>query len=498
MNAIQGSAPAADSPQAPSSPEQPGGGIPYGSYGGNAYGAYGYGGAGGYGTGGGGGGGGWSGGGWNGGSNWGGSTPPPPPDRRKRLRRGLALGTAGVALAAAAAVGWYDAVQPSGSSASKATTSANTKMTTAQIASKVSPGLVDINTTLGYSNEKAAGTGMVLTSTGEVLTNNHVIDGATSISVTDVGNGKTYQASVVGYDASKDIAVLQLQGASNLPTVTLASSSVGVGDKVVAIGNAEGKGGTPSVVSGTVTALNQAITASDEGSGNSEQLTGLIQSNAPIQPGDSGGSLVNSYGQVVGMDTAASSSSASPTAQGTFPGWDGQAGTGQSGSGSTGNGSTGSGSTGSGASTTATQAFSIPIAEAETVAQQIVAGSASSTVHIGSTAFLGVQVSAADSSSSTGGNGGFGGDGGFGGTGTGTTTSGATVIGTVSGSPAATAGLAAGDVITSVAGQTVTSSSQISSILSSDHPGDKVSVTWTDAEGQSHTASITLATGPAA
>ncbi len=507
MNAIQGSAQAADSQQAPSSPEQPGGGIPYGSYGGNAYGAYG--GAGGYGTPGGGGGGGWSGGGWNGGSNWGGSTPPPPPDRRKRLRRGVALGTAGVALAAAAAVGWYDAVQPSGSSASKATTSANTKMTTAQIASKVSPGLVDINTTLGYSNEKAAGTGMVLTSTGEILTNNHVIDGATSISVTDVGNGKTYQASVVGYDASKDIAVLQLQGASNLQTVTLASSSVSVGDKVVAIGNAEGKGGTPSVVSGTVTGLNQAITAGDEGSGNSEQLTGLIQSNAPIEPGDSGGSLVNSAGEVVGMDTAASSSSASPTSQGTFPGWDGQGDTGQSGSGSIGSGSTGDGSTGSGSSTTATQAFSIPIAEAETVAQQIEAGTASSTVHIGSTGFLGVQVSAADSSSSTGGNGGFGGTGGFGGEGsgsfggdgsdgTGTTTSGATVIGTVSGSPAATAGLAAGDVITSVAGQTVTSSSQISEILSSGHPGDKVSVTWTDAEGQSHTASITLATGPAA
>ena len=520
MNAIQGSAQAADSPQAPSSPEQPGGGIPYGSYGGNAYGAYTPGSAGGYGAGGyGAGGGGWSGGGWNGGSwnggswnggsNWGGSTPPPP-DRRKRLRRGLALGTAGVALAAAAAVGWYDAVQPSGSSASKATTSATTKLTTAQIASKVSPGLVDINTTLGYSNEKAAGTGMVLTSTGEILTNNHVIDGATSISVTDVGNGKTYKASVVGYDASKDVAVLQLQGASNLPTVTLASSPVGVGDKVVAIGNAEGKGGTPSVVSGTVTATNQSITASDEGSGNSEQLSGLIQSNAPIQPGDSGGSLVNSYGQVVGMDTAASSASASPTAQGTFPGWDGQGGSGESGLGGSGqSGESGSGSTGSGASTTATQAFSIPISEAETVAQQIVAGSASSTVHIGSTAFLGVQVSAADSSSSTGGSGGFGGNGGFGGfggdgtgsfggDGTGTTTSGATVIGTVSGSPAATAGLAAGDVITSVAGQTVTDPSQISSILSSDHPGDKVSVTWTDAEGQSHTASITLATGPAA
>ncbi len=520
MNAIQGSAQAADSQQAPSSPEQPGGGIPYGSYGGNAYGAYG--GAGGYG-GTGGGGGNWSGGNWNGGSNWGGGTPPPPPNQRKRLRRGVTLGTAGAALAAVAAVGWYNAVQPGGSSASKATTSATTKLTTSQIAAKVSPGLVDINTTLGYSNAKAAGTGMVLTSTGEILTNNHVIDGATSISVTDIGNGKTYQASVVGYDASKDVAVLQLQGASNLQTVTLGdSSSVAVGQKVVAIGNAEGKGGAPSVVSGTVAALGQSITASDEGSGNSEQLRGLIQSNAPIQPGDSGGSLVNSYGQVIGMDTAASSASASPTAQGTFPGQSGQSG------------QDGSGSTSSGSSDTATQAFSIPINEAETVAQQIEAGTSSSTVHIGSTGFLGVQVSAADSSStgtgsSGNGTGGFGGDGsgfgsdptggfgsdptggfgsdptggfgsdgsgGFGGTGT--AASGATVIGTVSGSPAATAGLAAGDVITSVAGQTVTSPSQVSSILSSGHPGDKVTVTWTDAEGQSHTASITLATGPAA
>jgi S1-C subfamily serine protease len=508
MNAIQSSAQAAESQQGPSSPEQPGGGIPYGSYGGNAYGTYGYG-AGGYNPpGGGSGGGGWSGGNWNGGSNWG--TPPPPPrNRRRGLRRGLALGTAGVALAAAAAVGWYDAVQPSGSSADKATTSSTTKLTTAQIASKVSPGLVDINTTLGYSNEKAAGTGMVLTSTGEILTNNHVIDGATSISVTDIGNGKTYQASVVGYDASKDIAVLQLQGASNLQTVTLASTAARVGDKVVAIGNAEGKGGAPSVVSGTVTATGQSITASDEGSGNSEQLSGLIQSNAPIQPGDSGGSLVNAYGQVVGMNTAASASSASPTAQGNFPGESGSdwSGSGWGGSGGSGSGQSGTGSTSSGSSSTATQAFSIPISEAETVAGQITAGTASSTVHIGSTAFLGVQVSSADSSSSTS-NGGFGGNGGFGeGTGgfgdgtsdgTGTTTSGATVVGTVSGSPAATAGLAAGDVITSVAGQTVTDPSQISSILASDHPGDKVTVTWTDTEGQSHTATITLATGPAA
>jgi S1-C subfamily serine protease len=347
-----------------------------------------------------------------------------------------------------------------------------------------------------------------------------VIDGATSIKVTDIGNGKTYTATVVGYDATKDIAVLQLQNASGLPTISIGdSSSVTVGSKVTALGNAGGKGGTPSVATGTVTALNQSITASDEGSGNSEQLSGLIESNAPIQAGDSGGSLVNASGQVVGMDTAASSSSATPNAQADTPGsssGSSGSGTGSSGTGGTGGyggygtggygyggygyggygyGGTGTGGTGTGGtgssgsgSTAATQAYSIPINEAITVAKQIEAGTASSTVHIGSTAFLGVEVSSADSSSSS--TGGFGSGG--------TTASGADVEGTLSGSPAATAGLAEGDVITAVAGQSVASSSSVSSILATYHPGDKVSVTWTDTSGTSHTSTITLASGPAA
>ena len=134
-----------------------------------------------------------------------------------------------------------------------------------------------------------------------------MINGATSVSVTDIGNGKTYKATVVGYDESKDVAVLQLTGASGLTVANLGdSSTVGVGNSVVALGNAEGLGGTPSVATGSVTALDQSITASDESSATSEQLTGLIETNAGIQPGDSGGPLVNSHGQVVGMDTAAS------------------------------------------------------------------------------------------------------------------------------------------------------------------------------------------------
>ncbi len=516
MNAIQGSASSAGSEQSPSSSEQPGGGIPYGSYGGSSaggsYGAYG---AGNYGSPGGGGGH-WSGGNWGGGSNWGG--PPQEPNRRgRRVRRGMAFGAAGLAIAAAVAVGSYDAVQGGGSSSGHATTSSNTTLTTAQIASKVDPGLVDVISTLGDQSATAEGTGMVLTSTGEILTNNHVIDGATSIKVADIGNGKTYTATVVGYDATKDIAVLQLQNASGLQTAPLGdSSSVTVGSKVTALGNAGGKGGTPSVATGTVTALGQSITASDEGSSsNSEQLSGLIESNAPIQAGDSGGPLVNSGGQVIGMDTAASSASDTPSAQADTPGasngfgggngsyGDGSGGYGYGGSGyggfgdgsgsgtggfgdgsGSGSGTGGSGSTGSG-STAPTQAYSIPINEALTVAKQIVAGQASSTVHIGSTAFLGIEVSTAGSST-----GGFGNSG--------TTTSGATVAGTLSGSPAATAGLAEGDVITSVAGQSVTSPTAVSSILSTYHPGQQVNVTWTDTAGTSHTSSITLASGPAA
>ncbi len=231
------------------------------------------------------------------------------------------------------------------------------------IASKVDPGLVDINTTLGYQQEQAAGTGIVLSSNGVILTNNHVIDGATSISVTDVGNNKTYTASVVGYDRTKDIAVLQLHNASGLQTATLGNSSnASVGEDVVGIGNAGGTGGTPSAVGGTVTALNQSITASDDGDGTSEQLSGLIETNADIQPGDSGGSLVNTSGEVLGMDTAASAGSSFQ--------YNGQS--------------------------SGTQGFAIPIDTALSIARTIEAGSGSSTVHIGETAFLGVEINAAE------------------------------------------------------------------------------------------------------
>jgi S1-C subfamily serine protease len=333
----------------------------------------------------------------------------------------------------------------SGSSSSSSASGAPADVTS--IASTVNPALVDINVTLGYQGGQAAATGIVLTSTGEVLTNNHVVNGATSISATDVGNGHTYSATVVGYDRSHDIAVIQLSGASGLRTAKLGDSSrAAVGAGVVAIGNAGGTGGTPSAAGGTVVALGQQIVASDSGDGTSEQLTGLIETNADIQPGDSGGPLVDTVGEVIGIDTAASG--------------------------------------GYSFQSSATQGFAVPIDTALAIVSQIEGHHASATVHLGATAFLGVELQTTD---------GYGA--GFGG---GSSASGATLADVLPGSPAAKAGLTAGDVITSVNGQTVDSPTTLSSLLGTHRPDDHVSIGWTDQTGQRHSATVQLATGPAA
>jgi S1-C subfamily serine protease len=342
-----------------------------------------------------------------------------------------------------------------GSTTTPSGSGSSTSINASSVAAKVDPGLVDIDVTLGYLSESAAGTGQVLTSSGEVLTNNHVIDGATTIKATDIGNGQTYTASVVGYDRTGDLAIIQLHGASGLSTVSIGDSSkVAVGQSIVAIGNAGGVGGTPSVAPGSVTTLDQSITASDDGGGNSEKLSGLIEVNADVQPGDSGGPLVNTAGQVVGIDTAAAEDSFSST----------------SGDG-----------------------YAIPINTAITIAKQIEAGRSSSTVHIGATAFLGVLVAPTQAQCQESGDlGGLGGEGDGG-----SSTTGAAVCGAATGTPAAGAGLTEGDVITSVGGQTVTTPESLSSIIAGYHPGDSVAVTWVDTDGTSHSATIELGSGPA-
>jgi S1-C subfamily serine protease len=383
------------------------------------------------------------------------SEPPPPPRHRWNHKRGL-IATGAAALVAGAAAGVLISTT-SPSSTGTATATSKTVLSTSQIAARVDPGLVDIVSTDGLEGATSAGTGIVLTSNGEILTNNHVIEGATSIKVTDIGNGRTYTAKVVGYDSTHDVAVIQLQNASGLTVASLGdSSSVSSGDTVVALGNAGGKGGTPSVASGKVTGLDQSIAASDELSGVSEQLTGLIETNADIQPGDSGGSLVNSYGQVIGMDTAASSGYS-------FQPQGGESQGGQS-------------------SGSQVQAYAIGIDSALSIAKQIEAGTTSSTVHIGATAFLGVGFSAQSSQSGSGGTG----------------SSGATIAEAVSGSPAAKAGLVAGDEITSVGGASVSAAADVAHALIKYHPGDTIAITYTNTSGESQTANVTLATGPSA
>jgi S1-C subfamily serine protease len=343
------------------------------------------------------------------------------------------------------------------------------------IVNKVKPGLVIINTTLQYNSEAAAGTGMVINADGLVLTNNHVIEDSTKITATVTSTGKTYLARVVGYDKTGDVALIQLQNASGLTTVPVGnSSSVKAGNVVVALGNAEGQGAI-TATAGHITALNQSITASDEGgSTSSETLHGMIQTNADIVPGDSGGPLASSAG-VIGIDTAGNDANDQQ-----------QAATG----------------------------FAIPINTALSVARQIAAGHAGSTITIGYPAFVGIfigsgsssnpQVQAQQQEQQNGGTGS-----------TGSAPacsrsnadlgvpsviapagSGTLVIGTICGSPAASAGMTGGAVITAVNGKAVGSPDDLGSILSRFRPGDTISVTWVSPSGQRTTRSLHLAAGP--
>jgi len=303
----------------------------------------------------------------------------------------------------------------------------------------VDPAVVDINTTLASNGGAAAGTGMVISSTGEVLTNNHVIDEATSISVRSVTSGRTYSATVVGYDATDDVALLQLKGASGLATITPAkAATLLIGQPVVAIGNALGHGGTPSATAGVVAAVNQTVTATDNGQ-NPETLHGMIETDAQIQPGDSGGPLANPAAQVVGMDTAATTNG------------------------------------GGLQQATETAGFAIPINTALTVAHEIAAGQAGPNIHLGDRALLGVDIAQTNAAGG-----------------------GAAVSRVVPGTPAASLGIAAGDAIVAFNGTTITSGADLTTAIAPLHPGDRVTVTWVDRSGQRHTATTSLVKGPPA
>ena len=318
------------------------------------------------------------------------------------------------------------------------------------IAAQVSPAVVNIVTTFGYQRAAGAGTGIVLSSDGLVVTNNHVIDGATSIRVTDIGNGETYSATVVGYSATSDLAVLRLTNASGLATATIGdSSAVSVGDGVVALGNAGGRNGAPIPAGGSITALGQTITAGNALEGTSERLSGLIQVNAAIQSGDSGGPLVDANGKVIGIDVAASANNgASAAAQG----------------------------------------YAIPINDATAIVDQVTSGQGSSTVHVGKTAFLGVTIASGQSGQPGRLHSGLGASG----------PGGATIAGVVRGGAADRAGLVAGDTVTAVGSTRIAAGSDLSAVIATKRPGDTITLHWVDARGASHTRSVTLGSGPPA
>jgi len=308
----------------------------------------------------------------------------------------------------------------------------------------VSPAVVDVNVQLGYDNGGAAGTGMVIRSDGIVLTNNHVVDGATNIQVADIGNGRTFSATVLGTDVSDDIAVLQIHGAPPLAVVTIGSSAhLSVGNAVAAVGNAGGVGGAPSLARGHITGLGQQITAVDDLTGTSEHLTGLLQTDAPIQPGDSGGPIVDAQSRVIAMTTAAVSTGHSAAR---------------------------------GSRQTNSAGFALPIDRVMRIAQQILHHVSSSHVHIGPTAFLGVQISQDTPQGTVG----------------------VVISGTLAGTPAQRVGLRAGDVITSVNGVAVESPTALTRQMQRLSPGQRVIVEWNDRSGQPHRSTVQLATGPSA
>ena len=400
-------------------------------------------------------------------------------ERRPARGRGVLVYAMVVVLAgtagAGATVAARHALWPGNGTAYDITTAGGPKaMNDEAVYNEVAPGIVDVSANLQYLEETAEGTGIVIDAAqGLVLTNNHVIDGATSVTITPVLSGHPYSARVLGYDPSDDVALLQFQGATGLKSVAIGDSSrLAAGLPVLAIGNEAGQGGPPTIAPGIISGLDRTIEASDEISGTSEILHDMLQTSADIRPGDSGGPLADAAGQVVGIDTAA----------------------------------------GGGADYFG---YAIPIDEALAIAGRIAAGHQSSAIHLGLPAFLGVLLPDSGSpnpllqASQEQRRAGTASD-----SGTGCVSSdpgpytaipahiaqvrsGALVDGVLCGTAAASAGLFAGDVITAIGGRAVSSPGSLTAIIERYRPGSQAPLAWVSPGGAAHTALVTLNAGPA-
>jgi len=298
--------------------------------------------------------------------------------------------------------------------------------------------MVQISTVVEYQGVVGYGAGIVLSPDGIVLTNNHVVAGADTINATNVGSGQSFRAQLLGYDRTDDVALIQLLGAGGLPTAPIGDSNqVTVGEPVVSLGNSNGNGQPISREPGPVTTTGANISAEDDLTGSSEELTGLIGVAAPLRPGDSGGPLVNNAGQVIGLNVAASVNYrlGSPGGKG----------------------------------------FAIPINRALGIANQIQARAPSDSVHVGAPAMLGIGVGVSQQSDTSGG---------------------VVVRDVLSGTPAEQTGLRRGDVLLSINGIPLNNATALTSALDRHYPGDVVDLVWQDRTGQQRTAKVTLAAGP--
>jgi serine protease Do len=301
-------------------------------------------------------------------------------------------------------------------------------------ATQAEPAVARIDTTIDYQHALGIGTGIVLSPQGEVLTNFHVVQGADTINATVAG--RSFAADLIGYDRRRDVAVLQLRGAQGLPVAAIGDSgALRQGEPVVALGNANGTGAPLTNETGTVTAFGRTVEAEDALTGSSDEISGLIEFAAPVRAGDSGGPVVNTAGQVVGITTAASV-----------------------------NFRMGPGGKG----------FAIPINDAMAVANQIRARAASDTVHIGPPALLGVGVRTAPTPGGTG----------------------VVIQEVLRGGAAEAAGLMDGDVLTVIDGVPLDSATALTAALDRHYAGDVVDLTWIDQAGQQHRGKATLAPGP--